>query len=77
MILLCGHSYGRLVLEAIAALLSNRHSFECTTLVSVDVDSQDEETILKDASKYAQSIGVDGTIEYPPISDPGETSDID
>jgi hypothetical protein len=72
-----GHSCGRLVLKATAALLSNRYSFECATFVGVDVDSQDERTILKDAGEYAQSLDVDGTIEHAPISDPGETSDID
>jgi hypothetical protein len=74
-----GHSCGRLVLKAIAALLSNSSSVECKTFDGGDLHSQDEATILKDAGKYAKILGVDGTIEQPPIpiSNDAVSSDID
>jgi hypothetical protein len=69
------YSRGRLVLKAIAAMLSDPYSFDCKE--PLDVESQDEAIILKDACEFAHRIGVHGTTAHAIISDLGETSDIE
>jgi hypothetical protein len=69
------YSCGRLVLKAIAAMLSHSYSFDFEE--PLDAESQDEAIILKDACEFAHRIGVDGTIVHEITSDTGETSDID
>jgi hypothetical protein len=69
---------GRLVLQAITALLIHPYSFDSKeTFTSVNVESQDEAIILKDACEFAHRIGADGTIVHEISSDTEETSDID
>jgi hypothetical protein len=69
------YSCGRLVLKAIAAMLSDPYSFDCKE--PLDVESQDEAIILKDACEFAHRIGVHGTTAHAIISDLGEGSDIE